>query len=610
MLYSSQRSRTWASSNATPGLRGVARSTVRLLKATRLARVASGLAILQVVNRAPDIRVALAQVNPTVGAVSHNRALVAHWIERAKDGGADLVVFPELVLSGYPPDDLVFRSDFLEAAETELRILAQGVSEIVALVGFPEMCTRQHSEAVDPLSSPLSPIAFNSLAVLRDGEISAVYRKQVLPNYGVFDERRHFEPGGQNLVVDVAGRSVGVTICEDIWIPDGPAVSAVDTGADLIVNCSASPFARGKSDARQGIVTARAKEVGVPVALCNMVGGQDELVFDGSSVVCLPDGESVSASMFEEDLLFADLDQGVGAGSTGEGGALSDLDQVYEALRMGLHDYATKNGFERVVLGLSGGIDSALVAMLACDALGPESLVCVVMPSPHSSQETQADARDLASALGGELIDIPIARMMDSYAHELSDRFEATEAGLAEENIQSRIRGTLVMALSNKFGWLPLATGNKSEMAVGYATLYGDMAGGFAPIKDVPKTLVYDLIRSRGGRGAAAAVPKSILDRPPSAELRPDQLDTDSLPPYETLDAVLELYVERDRGRDQIIEEGFEPEVVDEIIRLVDRAEYKRRQAPPGTRISSKAFGRDRRLPITNRFSSLRPLPR
>ncbi len=558
----------------------------------------------------PDIRIALAQVNPTVGAISENRSLVGDWIDRAKGGGADLVVFPELVLSGYPPDDLVFRIDFLEAVRAELEMLAGGVTGIIALVGFPEVSTGGRSKPIDPLSSPLSPIAFNSAAVLQDGGISAIYRKQVLPNYGVFDERRHFVPGSESLVFEAAGRSIGVTICEDIWIPKGPAVSAVTAGADLVVNCSASPFARGKSQARAEIVVARASEVGAPVALCNMVGGQDELVFDGSSLVSLPNGETVSAQRFEEDLLYVDLDQGIDGSSEGEETSSSDLDQVYAALCLGLRDYTTKNGFERVVLGLSGGIDSALVAMLACDALGPESVVCVVMTSPHSSPETQGDARDLAVALGGELIDIPIARMMESYADQLADSFGSTETGLAEENIQSRIRGTLIMALSNKFGWLPLATGNKSEMAVGYATLYGDMAGGFAPIKDVPKTVVYELIRSRGTRGAAAALPKSILDRPPSAELRPDQLDTDSLPPYETLDAILELYVERDLGRHQIVEEGFDAEVVDEVIRLVDRAEYKRRQAPPGTRISSKAFGRDRRLPVTNRFSPLRPLPR
>jgi NAD+ synthase (glutamine-hydrolysing) len=609
MPCSSQRSLTWASSNATPGLLGAARSRFRRLKAIYLARVASGLAILRNVNGPSEIRIALAQVNPTVGAVKENRLLVEHWITHAREAEADLVVFPELVLSGYPPDDLVFRLDFLDAVSAEMDELARGVSGIVALVGFPERSNGERSEPIDPLSSPLSPIAFNSVAVLQDGEIAAVYRKQVLPNYGVFDERRHFEPGTESLVFQLGGRSIGVTICEDIWITDGPAVSAVDAGADLVVNCSASPFARGKSTAREEIVAERASELATPVALCNMVGGQDELVFDGGSVISLPDGRVASARSFQEDLLCIDLDRGVDSPEADDS-RLPDLDQVYAALRLGLHDYTKKNGFERVVLGLSGGIDSALVAMLACDALGPEAVVCVVMPSPHSSPDTQGDARDLAESLGSELVEIPIAPIMNSFAELLASSFDSTETGLAEENIQSRIRGTLIMALSNKFGWLPLATGNKSEMAVGYATLYGDMAGGFAPIKDVPKTLVYDLIRSRNGRGAAAALPQSILDRPPSAELRPDQLDTDSLPPYETLDAILALYVERDFGRDQIVAEGFEVEVVDEVIRLVDRAEYKRRQAPPGTRISSKAFGRDRRLPVTNRFSSLRPLPR
>lgn len=557
------------------------------------------------------LRVALAQINPTVGAVEENRALVSDAIARARDERADLVIFPELVLSGYPPDDLVFRRDFLDAVRTSLETLAAEVTDIVALVGFPESLPQERSEPIDPLSSPLRPITSNSVAVLRDGKITETYRKQLLPNYGVFDERRHFEPGISNLVIEVAGLSVGVTVCEDVWVADGPAVAAVAAGAEMIVNCSASPYARRKSGARASIVSSRAVESDVPVALCNMVGAQDELVFDGASLVCGSDGEVIArAPQFEEDLLVVEVTTSNGGGSGSISPSLPDLDEVYEALCLGLHDYARKNGFEKVVLGLSGGIDSALVAMLASDAMGPQSVCCVVMPSPHSSPETQGDARDMAVDLGCELIELPIGGAMNSYGELLQPVFEGTEPGLAEENVQARIRGTLVMALSNKFGWLPLATGNKSEMAVGYATLYGDMAGGFAPIKDVPKTLVYELIASRGERGAAASVPGSIITRAPSAELRPDQLDSDSLPPYETLDAILERYVERDLGRDQIIEEGFDPSVVDEVIRLVDRAEYKRRQAAPGTRISSKAFGRDRRLPITNRFGSLRPLPR
>lgn len=598
-----------ASSSAAPGFLGGEELRL-LLRAIWIASLASREAILNPVNGDRKLRIALAQVNPTVGALEENGRMIAEMIGRATESGADLVVFPELVLSGYPPDDLLFRGDFLDAARMTLDEIASGVSGIVALVGFPDRASESPS-GVDPLTSPLSPVAANSVAVVRDGRVSDVYRKQLLPNYGVFDERRHFEPGLSSLVIDVEGAKIGITICEDIWIEDGPGVAARKAGADLIANCSASPFARGKSAAREDIVAARALESRVPVALCNLVGAQDELVFDGSSLVVGSDGLPIARScQFEQALTLSeiDLDSGGGAGEIAP--VVPDLDQVYGALCLGLHDYTVKNGFDRVVLGLSGGVDSAFVAMIAADALEPEAVTCVVMPSPHSSTETQEDAREFARSLGCELFEIGIEPAMEAYREMLAPMFGDLEPGLAEENLQARIRGNLVMALSNKFGWLPLATGNKSEMAVGYATLYGDMAGGFAPIKDVPKTLVYELIRSRGERGAAASIPRSIVDRAPSAELRPEQLDTDSLPDYGALDSILELYVDRDLGRDQIVAAGHDPTVVSDVLRMVDRAEYKRRQAPPGTRISSKAFGRDRRLPITNRYGSMKPLPR
>lgn len=598
-----------ASNKAIPGLRavGVALSE----EGISLASLSASLAILRDMNSPKDLRLALAQVNPVVGAVEENRAMVASQIEEACEAGAALVVFPELVLSGYPPDDLVFRRDFLTAVRGALEDLATRVTETVALVGFPEAIGGEVGTEVDPLSSPLKPIAMNSVAILRDGEISQVYRKRLLPNYGVFDERRHFEAGDSPLIFDLDGTSVGVTVCEDIWVPDGPVQSTVAAGADLIVNCSASPYARGKSTSRSGIVASRARESSVPIALCNMVGAQDELVFDGASVVCAADGDPISLSpQFEESLTLVDIAQGSGRSRGEVAPSLADLDEVYGALVLGLRDYVRKNGFDHVVFGLSGGIDSALVAMLAIDALGPEAVSCVVMPSPHSSQATQQDAREFARELGSDLIELPIGEVMGSFESTLSEAFAGSEPGLAEENIQARIRGTLVMGLSNKFGWLPLATGNKSELAVGYATLYGDMAGGFAPIKDVPKTLVYQLAEAQLLRREDIGTLRSIIDRPPSAELRPDQLDSDSLPPYEELDGILELYVERDQGREEIVERGFDPSTVDEVLRMIDRAEYKRRQAPPGTRISSKAFGRDRRLPVTNRFGSLRPLPR
>jgi NAD+ synthase (glutamine-hydrolysing) len=586
------------------------------------------------------LRLALAQINPTVGDIDGNVLLIADSIDRARDAGAQIVLLPELCLSGYPPEDLVLRRDFLAAIREALDEVARSAEGIVALVGFPERVERPAAELehFDPLIDPPPPPAYNSLAVLAGGEPHAIYRKCELPNYGVFDERRYFEPGTESALIDVDDVPIGLTICEDIWHPGFPESEEVAAGAHLIVNSSASPYHRGKGRAREAMVAERAASNGAAFALCNMVGGQDELVFDGASVVIGPGGETLArAAQFAPELLVCDLlvpaaGRPDGASRSGRVPILAELDsgtrpedtvrsrvaepisgeeaEVYTALTLGLRDYVEKNGFEHVVLALSGGIDSALVALIAVDALGADRVSVVVMPSPHSSPETQADARAIAANLGVELIDISIAEAMDAYERALAPSFAGSEPGLAEENVQARIRGNLVMALSNKFGWLVLTTGNKSEMSVGYATLYGDMAGGFAVIKDIFKLLVYRLVAWRNEQEGRELVPGSVLERPPSAELRPDQVDQDSLPPYETLDRILEAYVERDEGVEALVGQGLNEETVLDVVRLVDRAEYKRRQAPPGIRVSTKAFGRDRRLPITNRFGSMRPLPR
>jgi NAD+ synthase (glutamine-hydrolysing) len=586
------------------------------------------------------LRLALAQIDPTVGDVEGNVRLISEAIERGRDAGAQAVLLPELCVSGYPPEDLVLRGDFLDAVREGLEEVASGTEGIVALVGFPERRARSQEEVehFDALIDPLPPPAYNSLAVLSEGELQAVYRKCELPNYGVFDERRYFEPGTEPAQIEIDGVPIGLTVCEDIWHPGFPESDEVDAGARLVVNSSASPYHRGKGRARERMVADRARSNGAAFALCNMVGGQDELVFDGASVVIGPEGETLArAAQFERELLVCDLVVPAGDGRDGAGSrrsvpVLAELEsgahpegqvearlaepiaeeeaEVYAALTLGLRDYVMKNRFERVVLALSGGIDSALVALVAVDALSPDRVTVVVMPSPHSSDDTQSDARTIAANLGVEVIEISIAPAMEAYQRALAGSFEHTEPGLAEENIQARIRGNLIMALSNKFGWLVLTTGNKSELSVGYATLYGDMAGGFAVIKDVFKLLVYRLVRWRNAQAGRELVPGSVLERPPSAELRPDQLDEDSLPPYETLDRILEAYVERDEGVDELVAQGLDEETVREVVRLVDRAEYKRRQAPPGIRVSTKAFGRDRRLPITNRFGSMRKLPR
>jgi NAD+ synthase (glutamine-hydrolysing) len=555
------------------------------------------------------LRIALAQVNPTVGDVEGNAALVAESIGRARDAGADLVVLPELAISGYPPEDLLLKPHFLAACEEAVEALARQIEGIVAMVGCPIRDAALH----------------NGLVVIAAGGIVTRYRKVHLPNYGVFDERRYFDPGPVGELIAVGGALVGLTICEDIWLPGPPASDEAAAGARLIVNASASPYHRFKGVERERMVAERARETGATIALCNAVGGQDELVFDGHSFVVDPHGQTLArAAQFDPELLLCDVELPAGEPTTGatvpltaslataarKRGPLPErispvkepLEEVYAALVTGLGDYAAKNGFDHAVLGLSGGIDSALVALIAVDALGPGRLTCVVMPSPHSSPDTQADARAIGANLGAETIEMPIETVMQAYERLLAPSFADTEPGIAEENLQARIRGNLVMALSNKFGWLPLSTGNKSEMSVGYATLYGDMAGGFAVLKDVPKLLVYELVADRIGRSDRELVPSGVIERPPSAELRPDQRDTDSLPPYEVLDPALALYIEGDGSRQDLVESGLDRVDALRVAGLVDRAEYKRRQAPPGVKITTKAFGRDRRLPITNAF--------
>ena len=553
----------------------------------------------------------MAQINPVVGDIAGNEMLIANAIEDARAAGAALVCLPELALTGYPPEDLLLKEHVIDDAAAALGRIAAGAAGIVAIVGYPER----------------DGALFNSAAVLADGRVAASYRKNLLPNYGVFDEHRYFAAGQQGAVIELNGSLIGLSICEDIWSPGPPESSEAAAGASLIVNLSASPYQAGKGAAREQMLARRARENGTAVAFCGQVGGQDELVFDGHSLVVAADGELLArAPQFEEWLLTCEVPtdaatfdsarsadvQLLGSFTTNPPSEDTSLDHlvaavesddeaVYSALVLGTRDYANKNGFERVVLGLSGGVDSALVACIARDALGPERVTCVTMPSQFSSKGTYSDAVALAAALKVELIELPIGELMTGYETLLAEPFAGREPDLTEENLQARIRGNLLMALSNKFGWLVLTTGNKSEMAVGYSTLYGDSAGGFAVIKDVPKTLVYRLCAVRNGR-SDSPIPESILTRAPSAELRPDQADQDSLPPYEVLDPLLEGYVERDLGAEQLIKEGFDAETVERIIALVDRAEYKRRQQPPGIKVTGKAFGRDRRMPITNRY--------
>jgi NAD+ synthase (glutamine-hydrolysing) len=580
------------------------------------------------------MRLALCQINTTVGDISGNVERIRQALLAAREAEPDLVLFPELALTGYPPEDLLLREHFLADARTALGRLAEETRGLVAVIGFPE-----RAEDV-----------YNAAAVLADGRVHATYRKVYLPNYGVFDEQRYFQSGSQGAVIDIGGHRVGLTVCEDIWEPGPPASDEAIAGATLIVNISASPYREGKGAERERMFAQRARENLAAVAFCGLVGGQDELIFDGHSFVVDHTGETIArAAQFKEDLLVCDVDlEAAAAARLREAGhrpaarrspaqaivlpALPSATQdttprpvlarslaapieppeaeVYSALALGLHDYVTKNGFAHVVMGVSGGIDSALVACLAVDALGPERVSAGIMPSPFSSTPTQADARELTRRLGIRTHELPIETVMDAYGQTLAGEFEGLPSDLTEENIQARIRGNLLMALSNKFGWLVLTTGNKSEMSVGYTTLYGDLAGGLAVIKDVPKTLVYRLCEWRNSPAAAtlglsieSPIPASIVERAPSAELRHDQRDVDSLPPYELLDRILQGYIEFDQSREQLIAQGLPQADVDRTLRMVDLAEYKRRQAPPGIKVTWRAFGRDRRMPITNRYT-------
>jgi NAD+ synthase (glutamine-hydrolysing) len=564
------------------------------------------------------MRVALAQLNPLVGDVAGNAAAVRAAYRAAVEAGAQLVAAGELALTGYPPEDLVLKPAFVAAVGAALHDLAAGTGPAPLVVGFVERLPDAASgvppgAVVDagewrPVASEgtIYPPLANAAAVLRGGRLEGVYRKQRLPNYGVFDEARYFRAGTRPLVFPVGGTTVGVTVCEDLWGDGGPVAQAAAEGARLVLNVNASPYSRGKRAERERWAARHVDETGVWLGYLNQVGGQDEVVFDGDSFVMAPGGQVVArGGQFATDLLVVVLplgdDPDLGRIEPRWDPRLDPVAEVDAALVLGTADYVRKNGFSRALVGLSGGIDSALVAAVAADALGPAAVTGVAMPSPYSSPGSITDAKALAGNLGIGWLELPIDPVMRAFEDVLAAPFEGTETGLAEENIQSRTRGTLLMALSNKFGDIVLSTGNKSEYAVGYSTLYGDMAGGFAVIKDVPKTLVYQLARHRNRDGEV--IPEMILDKAPSAELRPDQRDTDSLPPYEVLDPILEAYVEQDLSVAEICRLGFDEALVREVARMVDRAEYKRRQAAPGVKITRRAFGKDRRLPITQAWT-------
>jgi NAD+ synthase (glutamine-hydrolysing) len=538
------------------------------------------------------MRIALGQLNLTVGDLEGNVDAMTTWATEAAGQGADLVCFPELAVTGYPPEDLVFRRSFVDDNLEAVEELARRTAERCAvLTGFVDRSARG---------------LHNAAALLRHGRVEARYHKHKLPNYGVFDEQRYFKPGDAGCAVRVADSELGISVCEDAWKP-GPPFDEYAGRVQVIPNINASPYHRGKGHQRLEICAARARETGAWIVYVNLVGGQDELVFDGGSMVVAPNGELAwRAATFEEDMLVVDIpDAAPGKPRLPDPEREpwpTGAEEVYRALLLGLGDYVRKNGFQEVVVGLSGGIDSAVTATLAADALGPDGVRALAMPSRYSSPESLEDAHEVADRQKSRLDEVPIDRTFQAYLDALAPLFEGTEPDVTEENLQARIRGNLLMALSNKFGSLVLATGNKSEMAVGYSTLYGDLAGGFAPLKDVPKTLVYELARWRNEQSDPPPIPEGVLEKPPSAELRPNQKDTDSLPTYEELDPVIEDYVEEDRSPEEIIEAGGDPDLVWRVIRMIDRAEYKRRQAPPGVKITPKAFGRDRRLPITNRY--------
>ncbi len=579
-----------------------------------------------------QLRVALAQINPVVGDLDGNAEQVLRWAGDAADRGAHLVAFPEMVLTGYPVEDLALRRSFVDASRQTLdalaaRLATEGLGELVVVVGYLDGAP----DAVPVLGTPKGAPQ-NAAAVVHRGRVSARYAKHHLPNYGVFDEYRYFVPGRSLTVARVHGADVAIAICEDIWQEGGPVAGAREAGAGLLLVINGSPYERNKDDVRLDLAVRRAAGAGCALAYVNMVGGQDELVFDGDSLVVAADGTLLArAAQFETELLVVDLDL---PDAQSDNGASSEVDrvvlsadplpawepekariaerledeaEVYGALVLGLRDYVRKNGFRSVLLGLSGGIDSSLVAAIACDAVGAENVYGVSNPSNYSSEGSRTDAEDLARRTGLNFQTVPIAPMVAAFEDAL--RLD----GLAEENLQARVRAVIWMGLSNQHGHLVLACGNKSELAVGYSTIYGDAVGGFAPIKDLPKTWVWRLARWRNAaaeaRGDKAPIPEASISKEPSAELRPGQLDTDSLPPYDVLDDILDDYVEQDRGSGELLAAGFDQELVEKVLRMTDHAEYKRRQYPPGPKISFKAFGRDRRLPITNRWQEHAPRP-
>ena len=585
---------------------------------------------------ARTFRLALAQINPTVGDIPGNTAKILDYLERAREAGADLVAFPELATTGYPPEDLLFKKSFLIDNVAAMAKVAAASHGIAVVLGYVNIVSLERP------SEEVGPRVTNAAALCYGGKLVDTYHKIFLPNYGVFDEQRYFQKGSECPVYRIAGVDVGVNICEDIWYPVGPTTVQCQAGAELVVNINASPFHAGKRAFRENMIAQRALENGLTIAYVNTVGGQDELVFDGSSIICNTAGGLVARGpAFKEWLLITDLEfpdaaakpsrttssAEAAAVGTAKNVTVSEValnsraplaeqpmsdgidgpEEVYRALVMGTGDYLRKSGFTKALIGLSGGIDSALTATVAVDALGKDNVVGITMPSRYSSEGSISDSKKLAENLGLDLWEVPIEPAHQAFTDMLAERFKGTEANVAEENVQARVRGNVLMTVSNKFGWIVLTTGNKSEMAMGYATLYGDMAGGFAVLKDVPKTTVYELCRWRNRQGRAFGtvddvIPAAIIDKPPSAELRDDQLDADSLPAYEILDPVVEAYVEDDLSYQDMVGQGFDPQVVRQVIAAVDRNEYKRRQAPPGVKITHRAFGKDRRLPIVNRY--------
>lgn len=573
------------------------------------------------------IRLALAQINPTVGDLAGNSKKIVEYVKKAKRNKADIVVFPELAVTGYPPEDLVLKPQFISDNIAAVNKISRTVSGIFVVAGFVD---RGKSGDI-----------YNAAALIADGRIIDVYHKILLPNYGVFDEFRYFKPGGRPPVYSLGGIRIGINICEDIWHREGPVCAQSLAGAELILNINASPYERGKPATRERILYERATENSVVIAYLNTVGGQDELVFDGLSMVVDHTGRQIArGKQFEEQLMVVDVDlvevrkfrreKARKKGPVSRFSAcpvkkirissaeyhnrkpvkcaveprLKEDEEIYKALVLGTSDYVRKNGFGGVIIGLSGGIDSSLVAAVAADAIGKDNVTGLFMPSDFTSRESREDAFELARGLGIRIVEISIRRILDAYLTELNPHFKGRGKDITEENLQARIRGNLLMAFSNKFGWLVLTTGNKSEMSVGYATLYGDMAGGFAVIKDVPKTLVYALCRWRNSAGKGPVIPARVLWKEPTAELKPGQKDTDSLPPYDVLDPVLKAYVEDEISFEEILKLGCESDSVRKVISMVDKSEYKRRQSPPGVKITARAFGRDRRFPITNRYRS------